>query len=335
LTDCSDITIIIEQRLTCRALPCPQRANLFWENIAMQQEPAVQVAVAVIPDADGRYLWTWNAQWGEFTLPMTKLRLGAERRESPEHAALRAGAEALAVPVRVLPGTLRLPFPRESFSGRLRETRGYLYHIFGVEPHPDFARRLSPRTPHLWLTASEALEKNYEPLSESSRDVVDRVLLLIPPEPRSLMRRSRAALAVVCRKDADGRPRWLAQWNSGWKRYHFVGGHKRRTESFRDCLIREAADELGLTEGSDFTVDEQPLRREAYIARSERYQQDTQYDIELFRMRLRGDEAVARIAADPFNRWLSADEIRAGRCGDGQLVNDTMHQLLEQAGWPL
>lgn len=301
----------------------------------MQQDFATQVAVAVIPDAQQRYMWTWNDKWGTFALPMTKLRRGPDRLEGPERAILRAGAEALGVPVRVMPGTLRLPFPREAFSGRQRVTGSYVYHVFGVEPHPDFAERLSLRMPHLWLTASEALDKNYEPLSESSQDVLDRVVLIIPPDARGLLRRSRAALAVVCRKDADGRPLWLAQWNSHWKRFHFVGGHKRRTETFRDCLRREVSDELSLTEGSDFSVDDQRVRHEEYVALSERYQKETKYEMELYRVRLLTPAALARIGGDPFNRWLSADEIRAGRCaGDRQQISETMHQLLDRLGWP-
>src|SRR5204863_4478559 len=104
----------------------------------------------------------------------------------------------------------------ESFSGRKQQTRRYAYQIFAIEPHPDFAAQVTPRLPHLWLTAAQALEKGYEPLADSARDILDRVLLVFPPGqgPR---RRSRAALAVVCRVGDDGRPRWLAQWNTHWQ----------------------------------------------------------------------------------------------------------------------
>jgi ADP-ribose pyrophosphatase YjhB (NUDIX family) len=299
----------------------------------MPEDLAVQVAVAVIADAQERHLWVWNDRWGEFALPMTKLRRGLDGREAPTAAALRAGAEALGVPVRVMPGTLCLPFPQESFSGRQRATRAYAYQVYGVEPHPDFAGRATPRTPHLWLTASQALESGYEPLSASSRDIIDRVLLVIPPG-RAPLRRSRAALAVVCRPGADGRPLWLAQWNSHWGRFHLVGGHKHAGETFRQCLLRELADELSLQEGTDFAADDKPLARQEYTAWSERYQGETKYEMELYRVRLLGPDAVARIHTDPLNRWLSAEEIRAGRTTDGQPVSETMGQLLEQAGWP-
>jgi len=69
----------------------------------------------------------WDADWGAFTLPMTKVRHGPDAAETATRAALRVGAEALGVPVRVIPGTLRLPFARETFSGRLMGVRRYAY----------------------------------------------------------------------------------------------------------------------------------------------------------------------------------------------------------------
>ena len=298
----------------------------------MLDDLAVQVAVAVVPDPEQRYLWVWNEKWGAFALPMTKLRRGPDGRESPERAAMRAGAEALGVPVRVWPGTLRLPFPLESFSGRQGDVRPYAYQVYCVEPHPDFAGRTALRVPHLWLTASQSLEAGYEPLSESSRAVVDRVLLVFPPG-HGPMRRSRAALAAVCRPGPGGRTQWLAQWNSHWQRFHFVGGHKRHNETFRQCLLREVADELGLAKGTDFTADEKPLGHLEYTAMSERFKADTKYEMELFRVRLLAANAVTRLHGDPLNRWLNTEEIRAGHTDDEQPISETMGQLLEQIRW--
>ena len=64
--------------------------------------PKLDVAVALIIDPQLRLLWTWNARWGAFALPMTKLRKGEGVSEDPQHAAARAGAEALGVPVERL-----------------------------------------------------------------------------------------------------------------------------------------------------------------------------------------------------------------------------------------
>ncbi len=127
---------------------------------------------------------------------------------------------------------------------------------------------------------------------------------------------------------------WLAQWNSHWRRFHFVGGHKRHDETFRQCLVREVSAELAFREGDDFSAEEKPLGRREYTAWSERFQAETKYEMELYRVRLLGSNAVSRINGDPLNRWLSAEEIRAGKTGDGQAVSETMGQLLEETGWP-
>ena len=63
------------------------------------------------------------------------------------------------------------------------------------------------------------------------------------------MRQSIAAFAVI-RRDERGQTLWLAQWNPKWGAYHFVGGHKRPEETFRECLVREIGEELHLCEGA-------------------------------------------------------------------------------------
>ena len=65
------------------------------------------------------------------------------------------------------------------------------------------------------------------------------------------MRLSEAAVALI-RREQDGRTFWLARWNRNWRAYHLVGGHRRPGESFRDCLVREIAEELHLREGTDY-----------------------------------------------------------------------------------
>jgi hypothetical protein len=60
------------------------------------------------------------------------------------------------------------------------------------------------------------------------------------------MRQSLASIALIQRNQRQ----WLAQWTENWQGYHFVGGHKRPDESFRDCVIR-VAEELLLAEGTD------------------------------------------------------------------------------------
>jgi 8-oxo-dGTP pyrophosphatase MutT (NUDIX family) len=102
------------------------------------------------------------------------------------------------------------------------------------------------------------------------------------------MRKSLASIALIQRSQ-HGRRQWLAQWNEHWQRYSFVGGHKRPDESFRDCMIREIAEELLLGEGRDFLVADRPLARLEYIAWSQSAGQETRYSIELLEVQLQGD----------------------------------------------
>ena len=65
------------------------------------------------------------------------------------------------------------------------------------------------------------------------------------------------AIALI-QRNQHGQRQWLAQWNTSWQRYSFVGGHKRLDESFRQCVIREIGEELQLAEGSEFLVADEP-----------------------------------------------------------------------------
>src|SRR5262245_472085 len=99
------------------------------------------------------------------------------------------------------------------------------------------------------------------------------------------MRQSIAGLALI-RRQQDGRTLWLAQWNPKWQRYNFVSGHKRPDESFRDCVVREVGEELGLSAGTDFHAAAEPLAHLEYTDWSESARQETAYVMELFEVRL-------------------------------------------------
>ncbi len=58
------------------------------------------------------------------------------------------------------------------------------------------------------------------------------------------MRTSQAGLALIRRhQPADGETQYMSQWSETWHRYSLVGGHVEPSESFRDCTIREIAEE--------------------------------------------------------------------------------------------
>ncbi|MEO8497722.1 MAG: NUDIX domain-containing protein, partial [Planctomycetota bacterium] len=140
------------------------------------------------------------------------------------------------------------------------------------------------------------------------------------------MRRSAGGIAVI-RREENGSPRWLAQWNHHWQAFHLVGGHKLPGESFHQCVVREVAEELGLTLGDDFHVAESALSQVSYIATSRSAQEDTLYSMELFEVEIR-PAAGPKIDSNPLNRWLTESEIRQQRCGDGGAVSPTMQVLL-------
>lgn len=146
------------------------------------------------------------------------------------------------------------------------------------------------------------------------------------------MRQSIAAIALI-RREAGSQTLWLAQWNESWKSFSFVGGHKHNDESFRECLIREIAEELGLHEGQEVLVASAPLEHLEYTDVSRRAGEQTEYVIELFDVALTGSGALRAIDANPANRWLSEPEIMAEACLDSRPISPTPKRFLNQLGW--
>ena len=145
------------------------------------------------------------------------------------------------------------------------------------------------------------------------------------------MRNFVAAIALIQRA-ARGQTLWLARWNGNGNAFSFVGGHKDGDESFRDCLIREVTEELGLEPDADFVVAEQAHSHLEYVAWSDGARAQTAYTMELYPLELTGDFAHEKIDSDPDNRWLGPSEIQATRTSDGKPISGTMALLLEMAG---
>ena len=143
------------------------------------------------------------------------------------------------------------------------------------------------------------------------------------------MRESIAALAVI-RRLVNGQSQWLAQWNPAWQRYSFVGGHKLPDESFRECVVREIGEELGLNEPADVRVADHSLAWCRFESWSESAGAITQYEITLFEAEPAGDAAWRTISANAANRWLTAAEIRALRTTDDLPVSETLGHLLSK-----
>ncbi len=139
------------------------------------------------------------------------------------------------------------------------------------------------------------------------------------------MRQSEAAVALI-RRIQDGQTLWLAQWNPKWRRFHFVSGHRRPDETFRQCLVREVAEELELAEGADYQVSPAPPIHLEFAEFSESTQTETCYIMELFAVEL-DSAAYSNVGRNAENRWLTEAEIQAGQTHDGQPVSATMKRL--------
>ena len=140
------------------------------------------------------------------------------------------------------------------------------------------------------------------------------------------MRQSEAAVALI-RRRLDSQTRWLAQWNPKWCAYHFVSGHRRDDETFRECLVREIAEELHLVEGTDYRVATEPATHLEFVDFSRSAQSQTCYIMELFAVSL-DEGAHPSVEADPANRWLTDAEIDSERTHDARAVSATMRRVL-------
>lgn len=145
------------------------------------------------------------------------------------------------------------------------------------------------------------------------------------------MKSSTAAIALI-RKEQDGQTRWLARWSIDSNSYHFLGGHKSEGESFRDCVICEVVEGLGLEPEADFVVADAPHSQLEYQGLSDGTPGETIHTMELYLVELTGDFSHDKIASDVANRWLLEAEIQAGTTTDGKPINGTMNLFWELAG---
>lgn len=141
-------------------------------------------------------------------------------------------------------------------------------------------------------------------------------------------RESLGAWALFCR-DRDGHTEWLARWNGHWNCYNFVGGHKHEDETFRECVVREIHEEVGLREQEDYTISpDDALLHLEYEAWSRSAQQDTRYVVELFGIALNEDKLAEHLATERPIRWLTHGEIQDGRTCQGEPVSETIKRML-------
>jgi len=134
----------------------------------------VRISVVLLQWGE-RYLATFNAQWGAFTLPMTRLKRlddpevpGMATNESWVDAALRVMAEYLGRTTTLKP-ELALEVPQSQQSQRSGELKRYHFKVFrfvfAEEP------KLAPGVVAEWLTADEFMDERRQPISTTARDV--------------------------------------------------------------------------------------------------------------------------------------------------------------------
>jgi ADP-ribose pyrophosphatase YjhB (NUDIX family) len=140
------------------------------------------------------------------------------------------------------------------------------------------------------------------------------------------MRVSEAALAWIQHLGPTG-PELLVQWSESWQMFSLIGGHRETGETFRDCCIREIAEELELTP-DQYTVAPQPLRRVEYVAYSHSQQRETCYQIELFQASGIDWDTAVRI---PQTRWIRGDEVYARKTHDGLPISDQVAHMVKAA----
>ena len=128
------------------------------------------IAVAYVVDTQGRLLLIWNEKWGAFTLPMSKLQ-SDQPSETPEQAAIRAAAEVLGVPTRVVQGK-EAKFARGlQKSPRDGDIKDYQYNVVKVEAHPDFASQVNGK-PLVWAAIDKLQDAEYQPVSKSVQAIL-------------------------------------------------------------------------------------------------------------------------------------------------------------------
>jgi ADP-ribose pyrophosphatase YjhB (NUDIX family) len=140
------------------------------------------------------------------------------------------------------------------------------------------------------------------------------------------MRISKAGLALITRLGPNDDVEYLVQWSDTWQMYSLIGGHVEAGESYRDCCVREVAEELDLVP-TEYVVTAEPLWRLEYEAFSHSRRAMTLYRVELFRVTLASPDVVRKVSLQSANRWLSESEIAKMMTIDGQPISEQVRTV--------
>ncbi len=310
------------------------------------EQTHVDVAVALVTDPANRVLLTFNKRWGSFTLPMTRQRRGRGENEAISRAVLRAGAEALGVPVRAVDGEMNRLAAR-LLSGRQLADKVYNYHVVHVEPHPEFADELQLARPHLWLSPHLVLSGVYEPVSESAREILKGVLAAF----KIPVRRQASSVLVIRRDDPERGLQFLVRLTRNWgyalpaKRWDLADRSDTAAAAALEAAERVAREELGLEPGLDLTI--APAKRGEFTTHgvsetkgSPAHGAPTDYVHSLFDAVIRHPD---KIHSDRPLAWVTGDEVRhfttsashgepGAPSGAPGRISRTVHEILFHLG---
>ncbi|MCA9086352.1 MAG: hypothetical protein KDA81_19975 [Planctomycetaceae bacterium] len=134
-----------------------------------------RISVALLKTSDGKVALTWSDPWGAFVLPMTKRSAGPPP-ETAEQAAVRAMAEVLQLPVRVVPGQFGREMRTLQLSGRDGEIHDYQFTVVPVEIHPDFKWCDITHRSVIFATTAHIQTLDVQPVSPSVKLIIDECM---------------------------------------------------------------------------------------------------------------------------------------------------------------
>jgi 8-oxo-dGTP pyrophosphatase MutT (NUDIX family) len=314
------------------------RTDLTWPTRDIvgefvENQEAVLAVISRPGEQETEFLLLWNSNYGGWFFPTQRVKTEV-KPEQVAVATVRADLDYRGPATAVWRGEVL----DVHYSNRFQRDRRFRFHVCEVQlpevdlhqPRGLLEQALARRGKQFcWLPGSR-LSDGTTPVSPTMPAVRPSVLGLIPARTLNpFLRRSEGGIALFQRVMA-GQRQWLAQWNDKWGAFFFVGGHREDSETFRQCVVREIAEELDLSQ-ADFTVAAQPAHHLEYRAQSRSAGELTAYVMELFDAQLAAPalEAVEREAR---NRWLSEEEIHRLEAHDGRPISTTMLLLLSLAG---
>jgi len=310
------------------------RTDLTWSTPAIAQEfvesqEAVLAVVTRAGEHETEFLLVENNNYGGYFFPTQRVKTEVKSdRVAVGTVRSDLGYRGPAKP------THRGEVPDVHFSNRFHRDRRFRFHVYEVhlsdvdlhQPGNLLEKALQHRGKQfLWLPGSKLNDTAIQ-FSPTMPAVRTAVLNQIPTQTFSgPLRRSEGGIALIQRTLA-GKREWLAQWNENWQAFFFIGGHRHEKETFRECVIREIEEELGLS-AQECPVANLPAHHLEYRAVSRSANELTNYMMELFEAHPTQD-GLKKIARNTSNKWLDETEIRRLEAYDARAVSVSMMVIL-------